>query len=165
MATANIINGVGASTYNTSYGLLADARCVHRICTCAQAAVSVVAFAQCRLRCYRCTSPATCPCRPLLIRSLSCRRRRYESTCGDASPRRSGGRGWPNTAQMAAHRRFPVAVHAPDACQGRVGVCGHAWRALGSCRTACDRGEDSWRAVRVAVGCLWNASRGCTCKM
>ena len=32
---------------------------------------------------------------------------------------------------MAAQRRFSAAVHDPGACQGRIGVCGHGWRALG----------------------------------
>ena len=39
-AVASNIKGVTASAENPSYGLLADARCVRRMCTCAHAAVS-----------------------------------------------------------------------------------------------------------------------------
>ena len=59
---------------------------------------------------------------------------------------------------MAAQRRFPAAVHAPGACQGRAKVCGYAWRALGVLH-GCDSSREARARAspRALVMCLCSA--------
>ena len=59
---------------------------------------------------------------------------------------------------MAAQRRFPAAVHAPGACQGRAKVCGYAWRALGVLHGCDSSREARARASLRASECASVAS-------